>query len=335
MKCSPPGDLTWDLKNPDMIIYWKTLVMCQRYGLDARSIGNVIAWLMKLHELGIITAADTDGVPMNWGSPEAILAVTRKTAYREGFGNLLAEGLPVAAEKIGKGAGDYLVVAHGSPADMHVVPIKTRVLKSAVCVVGGDASVQPPLDWAATRAYVQAKDEASFQEAIKGLKDRAEREIGIREAPDPRTTVGKAALIHQKEIISSACNISGVCVWLTAFLGLTVDTPDIANLLTLGLGKPVTVDSLTEAVLRLHAVERAFSQRLGLGREHDVVSRGFYTHIHRSEKERRDIGCSESELEKMKEDYYELKGWDVKTGLLTRATLERLDLSDVADRLGI
>ena len=47
------------------------------------------------------------------------------------------------------------------------------------------------------------------------------------------------------------------------------------------------------------------------------------------------IGFSEADLEKMKDDYYELMGWDVKTGLPTRATLERCGLSDVADLLGL
>ena len=40
------------------------------------------------------------------------------------------------------------------------------------------------------------------------------------------------------------------------------------------------------------------------------------------------------EFEKMKDEYYGLRGWDVQTGLQTRASLKALDLEDVAKDLG-
>ena len=96
-----------------------------------------------------------------------------------------------------------------------------------------------------------------------------------------------------------------------------------------------TVDRLTEVALRLQAVERAFSQRLGPGRNHDRVSSATYSFMQRNERETRDLTSTEAQLELMKDDYYALKGWDVRTGLLTRQALEKLDLPDTADRLGL
>ena len=32
----------------------------------------------------------------------------------------------------------------------------------------------------------------------------------------------------------------------------------------------------------------------------------------------------------MKDDFYDLRGWDIKTGLQKKSTLEELDLADVA-----
>jgi len=61
---------------------------------------------------------------MTWGSPEAILSLAKKISYREGIGDLLADGLPAAAKIIGKGAEDYLLIAKGSPSDMHIIPLK-------------------------------------------------------------------------------------------------------------------------------------------------------------------------------------------------------------------
>jgi len=335
MKCSPPGDLTWDIKNPDLMVFWETFVLCQRYGLDARSLSNALAWLMQLHERHIITAADTDGIPMNWGSPEAIISMARKLSYREGIGDLLADGLPAAARKIGKGAEDYLLISKGSPSDMHLVPVKSIVLAAAVSPIGEDAQVQPRLELAATGKYLQAQEEASFQDAVKKYKDRAEREIGNREAPDPTVTTGKAALVRHDEERTAVCDISGVCTWMTSFIGLPVDSETIANLMTLGLGTTVTVDNLVQSGLRMQYVERAFGARLGLTRDDDQVSETYYNRLRPGGKERPEIGCSHAELERMKDDYYSLMGWDVSTGLPTRPALSNLGLSDVANRLGI
>lgn len=335
VKCSPYGDLTWDLKNPDLMVFWEAFVMCQRYGLDSRSLANALAWLMELYERGIITAADTDGIPMKWGSPQAIISIARKISCREGIGDLLADGLPAAAEKIGKGAGDHLFMAKGSPSDVHMLPIKTRALAAAVSSIGEDAQVQPPLDFAATRKYIRAQDEASFQEAILRYKDRAEREVGIRQAPDPRVTDGKAAMVRHDEERTAICDMSGVCTWMTPFLGLPVDTEAMANLMSLGLGTTVTVDHLTQAALRMQHVERAFGARLGLTRHHDRVSKAYYRRLRPGDRDRPEIGLTETELERMKDDYYQLLGWDVPTGLPTRSTLEKFGLSDVADRLDV
>jgi len=40
-------------------------------------------------------------------------------------------------------------------------------------------------------------------------------------------------------------------------------------------------------------------------------------------------------LQTMLKEYYEVQGWDAATGKPTRSTLERLDLKDVADDLGV
>jgi aldehyde:ferredoxin oxidoreductase len=48
-----------------------------------------------------------------------------------------------------------------------------------------------------------------------------------------------------------------------------------------------------------------------------------------------EINFTEAELEKMKDDYYQMMGWDLQTGMPTRNTLEKYGLADVADCLGL
>jgi len=332
-KCSPYGDLTWDLRNPDLMVFWKAFVDCQRYGLDARSVSNATAWLMELHENGIITAGDTDGMAMEWGSPEAILAMPRKMSYREGIGDLLAKGLPVAAKEMAKDAERFLLLAKGSPSDMHVPPLKTRALASAVSPIGEDAQVQPFVDAVSARRYIQTKDEASFQDAVKKYKDRAEREVGVREAADPRVIDGKAALVLRDEERTHIADMTGVCTWTTAFIGLPIDSRAIAKAMTLGLGTTIDESLLTAAARTMAHLERAFLAKCGLTREHDTVSRAYHDRFRPGGKAMPELGFTENELERMKDDYYRLMEWDLKTGMPTRETLSKYGLEDVADRL--
>ena len=335
MKCSPPGDLTWDVRNPDLMVFWKTFVLCQRYGLDARSLSNMLNWLMELYQRGIITDADTGGLVMKWGDPEVIISMARKLSYREGIGDLLADGVPAAARKFGPASEEFLLMSKGSLSDVHSVPLKSRALGFSVSPVGADAQTQPVLDTATTRKYLVAKDEEEFQLLAKRYMDRAEQEVGIREAPDPRTTSGKAAMVRQDEARTAMCDISGICSWMTSFIGLPVDIETIANFLTLGLGKTVTTDEVAQAGLRMQYLERAFEARLGMTRDDDQVSRGYYRRPQPTVKNHKQLGISEAELEKMKEDYYQLMGLDVKTGMPSRKGLEKLNMPDVADKLGL
>ncbi len=80
-----------------------------RLGIDVNEAGWVMAWLMECYEKGILTKEDTDGLEMTWGNGEAIMAMLNKIANREGFGNVLAEGVMRAARHVGGLAPDLAV----------------------------------------------------------------------------------------------------------------------------------------------------------------------------------------------------------------------------------
>lgn len=93
--------------------------ICDRYGLDTISVGSTIAFAIECFENGLITRSDTDGIEMTWGNHQAIVAMTEKLAKREGFGAVLADGVKVAAEKIGKGASKYAMHIQGQEIPAH------------------------------------------------------------------------------------------------------------------------------------------------------------------------------------------------------------------------
>jgi aldehyde:ferredoxin oxidoreductase len=93
--------------------------LCNRYGLDTISAGATIAFAMECYENGIITKEDTDGVEMTWGNHRAIIAMLTKIGKREGFGNILADGVKIASEKIGRNSEKYAMHIQGQEYPAH------------------------------------------------------------------------------------------------------------------------------------------------------------------------------------------------------------------------
>lgn len=93
--------------------------LCNRAGLDTISAGSTIAFAMECYEKGIITDSDTEGIELRWGNAEAIVAMVEKIAKREGFGDVLADGVKVAAGRIGEGSEEFAVHCAGQEPGMH------------------------------------------------------------------------------------------------------------------------------------------------------------------------------------------------------------------------
>ena len=103
--------------NADVVIV--TNHLCNAYGADTISTGTAVAFAMECYEHGILTRADTDGIELTWGNRRAIIDLTVKILKREGLGELLADGVRVAAEKIGKGAERFAVHIGGQELGLH------------------------------------------------------------------------------------------------------------------------------------------------------------------------------------------------------------------------
>ena len=83
-----------------------------RLGLDVNESGWVMGMAIECYEKGLITKQDTGGIELTWGNIEAVRAMLNKIARREGFGNVLAEGVMRAARRIGGEAPNFAI--HGS-----------------------------------------------------------------------------------------------------------------------------------------------------------------------------------------------------------------------------
>ena len=85
----------------DLAAITKANYLCNELGLDTMSMGGTIACAMELYEKGILPESDI-GRPLRFGDAEAVVELVRQTAYREGFGQLLALGSARLAERYGR-----------------------------------------------------------------------------------------------------------------------------------------------------------------------------------------------------------------------------------------
>ncbi|MBU2511082.1 aldehyde ferredoxin oxidoreductase family protein [bacterium] len=104
-------------KDYDAIHYINELL--NRGGLDTISTGGVVAFAVECYENGILTGVETDGLELTWGNTEAIIALVKKIIARDGIGDILADGVRIAAQKIGKGSEKFAIHAGGQELPMH------------------------------------------------------------------------------------------------------------------------------------------------------------------------------------------------------------------------
>jgi aldehyde:ferredoxin oxidoreductase len=104
--------------NDDLGAIAKANDLCNRYGLDTISTGNMIAFAMECYEKELIGKEDL-GMELRWGDPDAIVEMVRQIGEGEGFGAVLGEGVRRASERIGKGAEDFAIHVKGLEVPMH------------------------------------------------------------------------------------------------------------------------------------------------------------------------------------------------------------------------
>ena len=100
-----------DCRKMETILVANHLV--NKYGLDTLETGGLIAWAMELYEKGLINDGTTEGLQLKWGDEDAVFELIRKIAYREGFGDTLADGFKPAIAKIGADSEYYAIHVKG------------------------------------------------------------------------------------------------------------------------------------------------------------------------------------------------------------------------------
>ena len=93
--------------------------MCNRAAIDTISTGAAVAFATECYENGVIDKNTTGGIQLGWGKTDEVVQLVDLIIKREGFGDILADGVKRAAERIGNGSEKFAVHAGGQELPMH------------------------------------------------------------------------------------------------------------------------------------------------------------------------------------------------------------------------
>ena len=162
--------------------------------------------------------------------------------------------------------------------------------------------------------------------------EKAKKLFGNENAADPRSYEGKGVLVDFYTSICTMCDAVGICKFSSAWFATPIYLKQMGELVTAATGVDFDEKRMAEIAARINNVERAYLVRDGITRKDDTIHG-------RAMEEPVPSGPYKGErldtegLDRMLDDYYEVVGWDKKTGVPTRKTLEHLGLQDVADEL--
>jgi aldehyde:ferredoxin oxidoreductase len=331
------------------------------YGLDSWATDLVISWLDRCHKAGILSDQSA-GIPISKvGSLEFIRILAERIGFRQGFGEMLARGLDQAADAIGPEAKEQLkeIGYLSNPEDKDQYGARLYITNALIQAMEPRVPIQQLHEVGALiRKWVSWAKEGeggiASSDVVRGI---AKRFWGSELAADFSTYEGKALaakLIQDREYAKE-------CLILCDFLWPLVD---IANsddhvgdprlesaIFSAVTGKDVDEQGLYKIGERVFNLQRAILVREGRrGRDFDILpdycySRPLeYDHVNPDclvpgkdgeVISRIGVVVDREGFERLKDEYYELRKWDVATGLQTKAVLEGLELSDVAKELSI
>lgn len=304
------------LLNRDLESIFTINELLNRAGMDTISAGATVAFAIECFENGLISKKDTGGLSLSWGNTAAIITLVEQMIAREGFGDLLADGVKAAAAKIGNGAEIYAMHAGGQELPMH--DPKQDSGYGVHYVVEPTPGRHTVGSWG-TYETLRLWTRVSWAPEVP-------RAYPVSQRYEADETRGKyaAACSMAKMVIDGA----GVC---TFGLLMGVDRYTIFEYINAAAGWHKTPDEYMEVGRRIQTLRQCFNIREGLSPA-DVRLPGRSIGeppFHKGPNKGRQIA-----LDELRRFYWQVIGWDEETGIPLPETLEALNLTDIANFAG-
>ncbi len=263
--------------------------ICNEQGIDPISFGSTLAAAMELYEAGAITDEHTGGVPLKFGSAEALAKMVEAVANGEGFGKDLGLGSKRLCEKYGKPELSMTVKGQEFPAydprGIQGMGLTYATSNRGACHL---------------RSYTVSSEV-----------------LGIPEKTDPLVTEGKPALVKAFQDVTAAVDSSGLCLFSTFAWSLE----DIQPQIDAACEGEWSLDRLMEMGERIWNLERQFNLAAGIDGSEDRLPKRLVTEPASSGPAKGMV----NRLDEMLPEYYQLRGW-TPDGVPTPETLQRLGL---------
>jgi aldehyde:ferredoxin oxidoreductase len=271
--------------------------LCNELGLDTISMGATIACAMELSAKGWVSGS-VAGRPLKFGDAEAIVELTRKTAYREGFGDILAEGSLRMAQRFGH--PEVAIVSKGMEFPGYDVRgAQGQGLGFATSPIGAS----------------HMRCQAAYFELL-----------GVPFNIDRLSWEDKPPIIKDWQDSFAILDSAGLCILYSVRNLLEPNlkaTPvGVLELLNAATGAGYTLDELVRAGERIWNAERLFLVRAGFTRNDDSLP-GRITHEPLPEGPSKGMVCH---LDEMLDKYYHIRKW-TKDGIPTEGKLKELGLA--------
>ena len=268
-----------------------------KLGMDCNESGWIVGWVMECYEKGALTKKDLDGLEMTWGNAEAALALMKNIAFRRGYGNTLAEGVKRAAEQLGGEAANWAIFTGKSNTPRGHDHRGRWVEMIDTCV--SDTST------------------LETQMLIKNKK--------LWNIPDPMDVFDPEQVVAAEVNSKGSMTISDCLVqcWFTSFN----DTEDQTEAINAATGWNMSLEEVMKVGRRVVNMMRVYNLKAGLTPDLERPSPRYSSQPVDGPNKDKAIG---PHWEKMLDRYYQLMGWDRKTGMPLPETLKELGLEHLS-----
>jgi len=281
----------------DLAAVIKAIEYCNLYGIDAIGTGIIVGFGMECYEKGLITKGDTGGLELKFGNGQAMVEMVKKIALREDIGDVLAEGVKGASEKIGNGSQHFAMQIKGvEMTGYEVRGLKTCALGYAVSRRGADHQRHGSYTWDQTGKVDRYKVDSGRGKLVMGDEDNY--------------------CIFDSMIL---CKFTRT-IWK--------GYDEIAKVYSLVTGIPMTGAELEKTGERISNLARLYNVREGLTRNGDSLPPRVLKDPIPSGTSKGSF-VSEQELNTLLDGYYDARGW-TREGVPKKAKIEELGLSAYA-----
>lgn len=291
--------------------------ICDELGLDTISAGVVCSWAIECFEKGLLDS-DTIGCEVQFGNLASVVYLLDCIAHRKGIGELLADGVKPAAQKVGQGSEAFAIHVKGlewSGYECRNAP--GMMLAYMTSDIGAHHA----------RAWVLGHDLAGSAASVHDLIVSE----GSAEKLPKSDVQGRAEKVIESQHLRPLFDLLGICRLQYMELGFEVEHYE--RLFAAVTGRKLTWSQMLSISEKVWHLTRSVSAREieGFGRIWDYPPRRFMSESV-PDGPNQGYCISRQEVDVLLDEYYALRGWD-QNGIPKAETLRKVGLVDVADSM--